>query len=285
MGAPYVGVVRVVVEVGGLLNTGGTAERVGKAVLPVKPRTEFDDTAFVRREIEIVGAIEGVQHIEVVGQMPIALVGECLRGEIGRVDEETDMRLRGVLGEELSVVGVGNGEPIEIAVGIEIGETECVVELLFAQCGEVGNIVATEEQRGGERDIIHEAGMVVPFNHLHQSRVVRFGDAFVARVVAEDSAQFGKESVGGRDSRETSGVVVEIIVDDTCIGTDGVREMGQQTAASSEIAPQRNALCAFVAMRFLLYQSQKLVFVIGVVLLLQSFCRETAFWLVCLKKM
>ena len=56
------------------------------------------------------------------------------------------MRLRGVLGKELSIVGVGNGEPVEIAVGIEIGEAECVVELFFAQCCEVGNIVATEEQ-------------------------------------------------------------------------------------------------------------------------------------------
>lgn len=84
-------VVRVVVEVGGLFDTGSTAERVGKAMFPVKPRTEFDDTAFIRREIEIVGAVEGVQHIEVVGQPPIALVGECLRGEIGRVDEETDV--------------------------------------------------------------------------------------------------------------------------------------------------------------------------------------------------
>lgn len=76
------------------------------------------------------------------------------------------MRLRGVLGEELSIVGVGNGKPVEIAVGIKIGEAKCVVELLFAQRGEVGNIVATEEQRGGERDIVHEAGMVVPLNHL-----------------------------------------------------------------------------------------------------------------------
>ena len=67
VGAPYVGVVGVVVEVGGLFDTGSTAERVGKAVFPVKPRTEFDDTAFVRCEIEIVGTIEGVQHIEVVG--------------------------------------------------------------------------------------------------------------------------------------------------------------------------------------------------------------------------
>ena len=42
-----VGIAGVVVEVRGLLDTGGTAERIGKAVFPVKPRTEFDDTAFV----------------------------------------------------------------------------------------------------------------------------------------------------------------------------------------------------------------------------------------------
>ena len=44
---PYVRVMGVVIEISGLLNTGGSAERVGKAVLSVKPRTEFDDTAFV----------------------------------------------------------------------------------------------------------------------------------------------------------------------------------------------------------------------------------------------
>ena len=285
MGAPYVGVVGVVVEVGGLLNTGGTAERVGKAVFPVKPRTEFDNTAFVRREIEIVGAVEGVQHIEVVGQPPIPLVGECLRGEIGRVDEKTDVGCMDVLCEEFAVVLAGNGEPVEVAVGTEITEADGVVEVLFSECGKIGDVVAAEQDRSREGDVVHEAGAVVAGYRFQHAGAVGLDDAFVARVVVEDSAQFGKDGVGGRDSRETPGVVVEIIVDDTCIGTDGVREMGQQTAASSEIAPQRNALCAFVAMRFLLYQSQKLVFVIGVVLLLQSFCRETAFWLVCLKKM
>lgn len=77
-------------------------------MLAVKPRTEFDNTAFVRREIEIVGAVEGVQHIEVVGQPPIPLIGECLRGEVGRVDEETDVRGVHVFSEEVAVVLVGD---------------------------------------------------------------------------------------------------------------------------------------------------------------------------------
>lgn len=108
--------------------------------------------------------------------MPIAVVSEGLRGEVWRVDEETDVGCMDVLCEEFAVVLAGNGEPVEIAIGIEIGKAECVVELFFAQCGKVGNIVATEEQQGGERDIIHEAGTVVSFNHLHIARVVRFGD-------------------------------------------------------------------------------------------------------------
>ena len=160
-----------------------------------------------------------------------------------------------------------------------------MVEVFLAECVKIGDVVAAEKDRSREGDVVHEACAVITGYCVQYAGAIGFDDAFVARGVVEDSAQFGKDGVGGWDSRETPGVVVEIIVDDTCIGTDGVREMGQQTAASSEIAPQRNALCAFVAMRFLLYQSQKLVFVIGVVLLLQSFCRETAFWLVCLKKM
>ena len=248
----------VVVEVGGLFDTGGTAEWVGKAVLAVKPRTEFDNTAFIRCEIEIVGAVEGVQHIEVVGQMPIALVGECLRGEIGRVDEETDVGCMDVLCEEFAVVLAGNGEPVEVAVGTEITEADGVVEVLFSECGKIGDVVAAEQDRSREGDVVHKACAVVAGYRVQYTCAVGLDNAFVARVVAEDSAQFGKDGVGGRDSRETDGVVVEIIVDDTCIGTDGVREMGQQTAASSEIAPQKNAPCAFVATRFLLYKSQKM---------------------------
>ncbi len=218
-----------------MFDTGSTAERVGKAVLPVKPRTEFNDTAFVRCEIEIVGAVEGVQHIEVVGQPPIALVGECLRGEIGRVDEETDVGCMDVLCEEFAVVLAGNGEPVEVAVGTEITEADGVVEVFLAECGKIGDVVAAEQDRSREGDVVHEACAVVAGYRVQYACAVGFDDAFVARVVAEDSAQFGKDGVCGRDSRETPGLVVEIIVDDTCIGTDGVREMGQQTAAAKEV--------------------------------------------------
>lgn len=150
-------VMGVVVEVGGLLYSGGTAERVGKAVLPVKPRTEFDDTAFVRCEIEIVGAIEGMEHIEIVGQSPISLVSECLRGEIGRVDEETDVGCMDVLCEEVAIVLAGDGETVEVAVGIEIAETDGVVEVFFAEFGEVRDIVAAEQDGSRGGDVVHSS--------------------------------------------------------------------------------------------------------------------------------
>ena len=219
-------VMGVVIEVGRLLNTGGTAERVGKAVFAVKPRTEFDNTAFVRCEIEIVGTIEGVQHIEVVGQPPVALVSECLRGEVGRVDEETDVRFVHIFGKEFAVVLAGDGKPVKIAVGIEIAEADGVVEVLFAECGKAGDVVATEQDGSREGDVVHETCAVVAGYRVQYAGAVGFDDAFVARVAAEDSAQFGKEGVGDGDSRETPGVAVEIIVDDTCVGTDAVREMG-----------------------------------------------------------
>ena len=228
-------VMGVVVEVGGLLDTGSTAERVGKAVFPVKPRTEFDDTAFVRCEIEIVGTIESMQHIEVVGQPPIALVGECLRGEIGRVDEETDVWCMDVLCEEFAVVLAGNGEPVEVAVGTEIAEADGVVEVLLAECCKAGDIVAAEEDGSREGDVVHETSAVVAGYRVQYACAVGFDDAFVARVAAENGAQFGKEGVGGGNSRETPGVAVEIIVDDACVRTDAVREMGQQTAAAKEV--------------------------------------------------
>jgi len=176
-----------------------------------------------------------VQHIEVVGQPPIALVGECLRGEIGRVDEETDVGCMDVLCEEFAVVLAGDGKPVEVAVGIEIIEADGVVEVLFAECGKIGDIVAAEKDRSREGDIVHEACAVVAGYCVQYAGAIGFDDAFVARVVVEDSAQFGKDGVGGRDSRETPGVVVEIIVDDACVRTDAVREMGQQTAAAKEV--------------------------------------------------
>lgn len=86
------------------------------------------------------------------------------------------MRLCGVLGEELSVVGMGNGEPVEVAVGTEITEADGVVEVFLAECGKISDVVAAEKDRSREGDVVHEACAVVSFNHLHIARVVRFGD-------------------------------------------------------------------------------------------------------------
>lgn len=97
-----------------------------------------------------------------------------------------------VLCEEFAVVLAGNGEPVEVAVGTEITEADGVVEVFLSECGKIGDVVAAEQDRSREGDVVHEAGMVVPFNHLHQARVVRFGDAFVSRVAVEYDAQLGE---------------------------------------------------------------------------------------------
>lgn len=62
-----VGIARVVVEVGGLVDACGTGKRIGKVTLALQPLAQFDEAALVGSEIEIVGAMEGMQDIEIVG--------------------------------------------------------------------------------------------------------------------------------------------------------------------------------------------------------------------------
>lgn len=67
VGTPYVCIARVVVEVGGLVDACGTGKRIGKVTLSLQPFAQFDEAALVGSEIEIVGAMEGMQDIEIVG--------------------------------------------------------------------------------------------------------------------------------------------------------------------------------------------------------------------------
>lgn len=60
-----------------------------------------------------------------------------------------------VLCEEFAVVLAGNGEPVEVAVGTEIAKADGVVEVFFAEFGEVRNIVAAEQDRSGKGDVVH----------------------------------------------------------------------------------------------------------------------------------
>ena len=60
-------IVWVVVEVGGLIDVCDTGKRIGKVTLSLQPLAQFDETALGGSEIEIVGTMEGMQDIYVVG--------------------------------------------------------------------------------------------------------------------------------------------------------------------------------------------------------------------------
>lgn len=55
------------VEAGGLIDVCDTGKRIGKVTLSLQPLAQFDETTLVGSEIEIVGIMEGMQDIYVVG--------------------------------------------------------------------------------------------------------------------------------------------------------------------------------------------------------------------------
>ena len=65
------------------------------------------------------------------------------------------MRFVHIFGKEFAVILAGDGESVKIAVGIEIAEADGVVEVLFAECGKAGDIVAAEEDGSREGDVVH----------------------------------------------------------------------------------------------------------------------------------
>lgn len=69
-----------IVEVGGIVDACCAFERVAGLVFVVEPFAEFQNTAFLRCEIEVVGVVECVQDIKVVAQFPIAGISGGLCG-------------------------------------------------------------------------------------------------------------------------------------------------------------------------------------------------------------
>lgn len=62
-----------------------------------------------------------------------------------------------VLCEEFAVVLAGNGEPVEVAVGTEITEADGVVEVFLSECGKISDVVAAEQDRSREGDVVHSS--------------------------------------------------------------------------------------------------------------------------------
>lgn len=91
-----------------------------------------------------------------------------------------------VLCEEFAVVLAGNGEPVEVAVGTEITEADGVVEVFLSECGKISDVVAAEQDRSREGDVVHEAG-----NRSAKKRVMRVGGyAFPPLQIAKNVLRF-----------------------------------------------------------------------------------------------
>ena len=67
-----------------------------------------------------------------------------------------------------------------------------MVEVFLAECVKIGDVVAAEKDRSREGDVVHEACAVITGYCVQYAGAIGFDDAFVARGVVEDSAQFGK---------------------------------------------------------------------------------------------
>lgn len=94
---------------------------------------EFQNTAFLRCEIEVVGVVECVQDIKVVAQFPIAGVGGGLCGKVRRVNEEAHAVLVLILAEKAAVVLVYDRQAVKVAVGSVVRLAQGVVEGVFLQ--------------------------------------------------------------------------------------------------------------------------------------------------------
>lgn len=94
-------VVRGVVDRDALLATFGTGERVAGKCRCHHPVHQFDNLRLGRGKIDVRQAIQYLQHVEVVAQLPIALVGPHLRRQVWRIHNEHHPLRMAVLIEQL----------------------------------------------------------------------------------------------------------------------------------------------------------------------------------------
>ena len=98
-----------------------TLKRVALPEFLVKPIAQLNDAALFRGEVEIVGFVEGVQHIQIIAQSPVVGIGAALGGQIGRVYQEANSFFSFPLLENIPIVFVRYGQSVKVMVGKVVG--------------------------------------------------------------------------------------------------------------------------------------------------------------------
>ena len=106
---------RIVIHVGIELSAVAIFKGVANKLISTYPFTQLYYGRLVRGEVNEPMSGKNGQHIKVVRQLPVHLVGRAIRAQVRRVDQEHDTRHVLVLLKYLPVVTGGNGQPVEIA--------------------------------------------------------------------------------------------------------------------------------------------------------------------------
>ena len=149
-------VVRGVVDRDALLATFGTGERVAGKCRCHHPVHQFDNLRLGRGKIDVRQAIQYLQHVEVVAQLPIALVGPHLRRQVWRIHNEHHPFRMAVLLEQLAIIRPHDLHALQIAVRPVGFLPQVVAEALPGQLLERGDVFPRKEQPRRQGKIIDE---------------------------------------------------------------------------------------------------------------------------------
>lgn len=139
-------VVRGVVDCDALLAAFGTGKRVAGKCRGRHPVHQLDDLRLGRGKIDIGLAVQHLQHVEVVAQLPITLVGPYLRRQVWRIHNEHHPLRMAVLLEQLAIIRPHDLHALQIAVRPVGFLTQGVVEALPGQFLERGDVFPREQQ-------------------------------------------------------------------------------------------------------------------------------------------
>ena len=98
-------------------------ERVADNFFSTYPIAQLKDRGFIRGKIDEAVPGKHREHIEVVGELPICLVGRGVGGEIRRVNEEHHTGHILILLEQLTVITRSNGQPAEVVISWRVAFT------------------------------------------------------------------------------------------------------------------------------------------------------------------
>ncbi len=76
---------------------------------------------------------EHLQYVKVIGQSPITFVSTYLSGKVWRIDKENGIFHVFILGEQFTVIGLYDFNPVEIPVCDVIGLFDSIIQDFLSQ--------------------------------------------------------------------------------------------------------------------------------------------------------